>query len=287
MNFKKLFFILFYFVLLQNFNLNGMERTSLYEILEVNKNATPAEIKKAYFKLARQWHPDKWEDKAKEERDVAEEKFKEISSAYEILSDEQKRKHYDKFGGKAKEEGSSQEKANQLNEQLDALKNILDYQQQFVLLDVILNNLANIYDENLDNRALNATYDLANDYFRKQEYDKAYQLLQLGIDNAIYLHYPAQYDRFMQAYSYLEETAKRTPQRQFIPKPQKGEHYANIHLTDFKHANKDTPESKEYFLKQALDATEGIFISKELMQRFIEAFKELIQIYQKKIILKK
>ena len=47
MNLKKLFFILFYFVLAQNFYLNGMERRSLYEILGVEKKATPAEIKKA------------------------------------------------------------------------------------------------------------------------------------------------------------------------------------------------------------------------------------------------
>ncbi len=62
----------------------------LYEILEVKRTATQEEIKKAYRKLARQYHPD-----ANPNDPKAEEKFKEISSAYEILSDPEKRKQYD------------------------------------------------------------------------------------------------------------------------------------------------------------------------------------------------
>ena len=192
MNLKKLFFILFYFVLAQNFYLNGMERRSLYEILGVEKKATPAEIKKAYFRLALKWHPDK--NKSPE----AEEKFKEISRAYEILSDEEKRKHYDQFGSKA--ESSSQENVEErLNEQLDALKDIHEYQKQIVLLDVIFNQIGsnNLYDTNIANKAFDATYNLASDYFKKQEFDKSYALLRLGIDNAGYLQNKIKYDRFM------------------------------------------------------------------------------------------
>ncbi|WP_333787024.1 molecular chaperone DnaJ [Methanomethylovorans sp.] len=63
-----------------------------YEILGVSKESTEAEIKKAYRKLAMQYHPDK--NKASD----AEEKFKEISEAYAVLSDEEKRAQYDKFG---------------------------------------------------------------------------------------------------------------------------------------------------------------------------------------------
>lgn len=62
----------------------------LYEVLGVKKNATQEEIKKAYRKLARQYHPD-----ANPNDPKAEEKFKEISNAYEVLSDPEKRKQYD------------------------------------------------------------------------------------------------------------------------------------------------------------------------------------------------
>ena len=64
-----------------------------YKILGVARNATPEEIKKAYRKLARQYHPDKNKgDKA------AEEKFKEANEAHDVLSDPDKRKRYDEFG---------------------------------------------------------------------------------------------------------------------------------------------------------------------------------------------
>ncbi|PAF46811.1 DnaJ family protein [Helicobacter sp. 12S02634-8] len=65
---------------------------SLYKTLDVSENATAEEIKKSYRKLARKYHPDINKDKE------AEEKFKEINAAYEILSDEKKRAQYDQFG---------------------------------------------------------------------------------------------------------------------------------------------------------------------------------------------
>lgn len=65
---------------------------SLYETLGVSKGATADEIKKAYRRLARKYHPD-----INKEPD-AEEKFKEINAAYEILSDEGKKAQYDQFG---------------------------------------------------------------------------------------------------------------------------------------------------------------------------------------------
>ena len=65
-----------------------------YEVLGVNKNATDEELKKAYRKLAKKYHPDANPDNKKE----AEAKFKEINEAYETLSNPQKRKMYDQFG---------------------------------------------------------------------------------------------------------------------------------------------------------------------------------------------
>ena len=65
-----------------------------YEILSVPKNASDAAIKKAYRKLAMQYHPDRNPGKEK----WANEKFKEINEAYGVLGDPQKRKQYDQFG---------------------------------------------------------------------------------------------------------------------------------------------------------------------------------------------
>jgi len=65
-----------------------------YEVLGVQKNASEADIKSAYRKLALKWHPDKNQDKKEE----AETKFKEINEAYQVLSDPKKRQTYDQFG---------------------------------------------------------------------------------------------------------------------------------------------------------------------------------------------
>ncbi|MCM8827504.1 MAG: DnaJ domain-containing protein, partial [Candidatus Omnitrophica bacterium] len=66
-----------------------------YEILGVSRNASIDEIKKAYRQLALQFHPDRVPPEKKKE---AEEKFKEISEAYAVLSDPEKKRLYDQYG---------------------------------------------------------------------------------------------------------------------------------------------------------------------------------------------
>src|SRR6476660_9213371 len=79
-----------------------MSKRDYYEILGVSKNATADEIKKAYRKVAMQYHPDRNPgDKS------AEEKFKEAAEAYEVLSDADKRAKYDRFGHQAFAPGTS------------------------------------------------------------------------------------------------------------------------------------------------------------------------------------
>jgi len=70
-----------------------MDKEDFYKVLEVSRNASEREIKKAYRRLAMKYHPDRKTDNAD-----AEEKFKVIQEAYAVLSDEQKRSAYDQFG---------------------------------------------------------------------------------------------------------------------------------------------------------------------------------------------
>ena len=73
-----------------------MADKSYYEVLGVKKNATDDELKKAFRKLARKFHPDFNPDNKE-----AESKFKEINEAYDVLSDKEKREQYDRLGKEA------------------------------------------------------------------------------------------------------------------------------------------------------------------------------------------
>ena len=78
------------------------EKRDFYEVLGVSKDASADDIKKAYRKLARKYHPDLNKDNPE-----AAEKFKECSEAYSVLSDDQKRAQYDQFGMAAFENGGA------------------------------------------------------------------------------------------------------------------------------------------------------------------------------------
>ena len=69
------------------------EKSDYYQVLNLDRNANAEAIKKAYRKLAVQYHPDKNPDNPQ-----AEEKFKEATEAFEVLSDNEKRQRYDQFG---------------------------------------------------------------------------------------------------------------------------------------------------------------------------------------------
>lgn len=81
-----------------------MAGTDYYKVLGVEKKATDDELKKAYRKLAMKYHPDKNKDDK-----AAEAKFKEVSEAYAVLSDKEKRRQYDEFGANGFQQRFSQE----------------------------------------------------------------------------------------------------------------------------------------------------------------------------------
>ena len=100
------------------------ERRDYYEVLGVDKNASADDIKGAYRKAALKWHPDRWVSGTDAEKKTAEEKFKEASEAYSVLSDPDKKARYDQFGFAGTDGAGAQ-----------------DWSQGFGNLNDILNNL--------------------------------------------------------------------------------------------------------------------------------------------------
>ena len=100
------------------------EKRDYYEVLGVGRDASADDIKQAYRKAALKWHPDRWVSGTDEEKKTAEEKFKEASEAYSILSDPDKKAKYDQFGFAGVDGAGAQ-----------------DWSQGFGSLNDILNNL--------------------------------------------------------------------------------------------------------------------------------------------------
>lgn len=121
-----------------------------YKILQVNKSASPEIISKVYKLLAKKYHPDSNPDNIKE----AEEKFKEISEAYEILSDEEKRKNYDL-------ELEAEESHNSETVSYDEYMNLKNY---CVELENTIEDFKNMYSGQTNQDYTNTSYTDNNAY---------------------------------------------------------------------------------------------------------------------------
>ena len=100
------------------------DKRDYYEVLGLDKSASEDDIKQAYRKAALKWHPDRWVSGTDEEKKTAEEKFKEASEAYSVLSDKDKRAKYDQFGFAGVDGGAGQAWSDGFGNLNDMLKNI-------------------------------------------------------------------------------------------------------------------------------------------------------------------
>jgi DnaJ-class molecular chaperone len=100
-----------------------MQFKDYYKILNVSRDASAEDIKKAFRRLAMQYHPDRNEENARE----AGEKFKEINEAYEVLGDDYKRRQYDRFSSLSSYSGRTTYAEDISNEDMD---NVLEMLQR-------------------------------------------------------------------------------------------------------------------------------------------------------------
>lgn len=150
-----------------------------YDILEVNRNASPEIIEKAYKTLVKKYHPDLQENNLK---DNYEEKIKKINEAYEILSDSEKRKNYDL---QLKSNEVSKEDYNNLYNENINLKNEINYLKHNINLNNsyqsqnvknnIQQNINTRYENNINQEELNQK---VNDAVNKAYYDAYIQDLK-------------------------------------------------------------------------------------------------------------
>lgn len=100
------------------------EKRDYYEVLGLQKGASADDIKSAYRKAALKWHPDRWVSGTDAEKKTAEEKFKEASEAYSVLSDPDKKARYDQYGFAGVGDTGGQNWAQDFGSLDDLLKNI-------------------------------------------------------------------------------------------------------------------------------------------------------------------
>ncbi len=142
-----------------------------YDILEVNKNASPEIIEKAYKTLVKKYHPDLQENNLKS---IYEEKIKKINEAYDILSNQEKRKNYDLF---LKNNEISNDDYNNLKNENINLKNEINYLKNNYKKNLNYNNLEN---NNINNNYenLNKINEEINNTLNKAYYDAYIQDLK-------------------------------------------------------------------------------------------------------------
>lgn len=142
-----------------------------YDILEVNKNASPEIIEKAYKTLVKKYHPDLQENNLKS---IYEEKIKKINEAYDILSNHEKRKNYDLF---LKNNEISNDDYNNLKNENINLKNEINYLKNNYKKNLNYNNLEN---NNINNNYenLNKINEEINNTLNKAYYDAYIQDLK-------------------------------------------------------------------------------------------------------------
>lgn len=142
-----------------------------YDILEINQNASPEIVEKAYKTLAKKYHPDLQEESLKKE---SEEKLKQINEAYEVLSNPDKRKEYDM------QLSFSQPNTDELLNENETLKNELNRMKNNSNSNTNINTTATShtnstnYDSELKNRERELQYRQELEYARQKAYHDAY-----------------------------------------------------------------------------------------------------------------
>lgn len=168
--------MLYYFYIIKN---GGFMKENYYEILEVSTKASPEIIKKAYITLVKKYHPDLQDDSKKEEY---ENKLKKINEAYEVLSDETKRKKYDlelENLRHIQSEQSNLRNAGNYSPSVKKTNNInSDANEQYSNLNNTNSNYKNAYNEDLLKKQKNLQQELEYqkqlEYARKKAYHDAY-----------------------------------------------------------------------------------------------------------------
>ena len=168
-----------------------------YEILQINQNASPEIIEKAYKTLAKKYHPDLQEESNKKE---AEEILKEINEAYEILSDPNKKALYDQ---NLKNETISQEEYNEIYEENQNLKNTINNMQHSKYTNSKSTSVNNINNNNNINSNNYDKYNNQNNNPNFEEIQRAqeleYQKQQLAYQQQLeQARQKAYYDAYIQ-----------------------------------------------------------------------------------------